>query len=819
MSGKNTKNEPAAPHIRKFNPGKYQSDEEIISQFVVRNHELNVILEVLQGNIHSPSCQHVLVVAPRGRGKTMLLARVAAELRTNDGFSERLLPVRFMEESQEIFNLADFWLETLFYLAGEVSKYDPRLARELKDTHAALTVRWRESNLGGHARAAVLAAADHLDRKLVLMVENLQMLCENVDEDFGWKLREALQSEPGIMLLASATSRFEGLDDARQPFFELFRNVNLERLSTEDCRRLWETLSGKETSSREIRPLEILTGGSPRLLVIVAGFARHGSMRQLMEDLVTLIDEHTEYFRSHLENLSKTERRVYLAVVDLWRPSKPGEIAARARMDVRTVSTMLKRLRDRGAVIAEGSGRKQMYSAAERLYSIYYKLRREGDEASVVRNFIHFMAVFYGESELREISGKLIVEAMKSRAIREGIERAAAERSLGEEWRAIASINEQLLVEKEIATAFEEKDFGKVVETVNSVMISQDAGQPEIPELLAAELLRKKIIACEHLKDFETVISACDEMLERLEKSETPEVKQYVAAAMAIKGDAYIELDNFQEAVDAYEKVLERFGGSGEPEILLHVARALVRKGGAELMLGRWKSSISACEEVLERFGNSREQDLQQYVARALIFKGIALGATGDLEASIALFDDVVRRFQDSEAPGIKYHVTAAMLNKAEMQALFLRPQDALYTCEKAEKERLGILDENDRDQLAWQIMCVRTQAMTVEGRHGDVMDELRLIYDKFIPDEKTMMYSMLNLVQEMIAAGMPANDIIKILANDSTKSQALEPLILALRQHGGEPVRAPTQMLELTRDILESIEKRKVRHAARTDA
>ena len=776
MSGKNTKNESAAPHIRKFNPGKYQSDEEIISQFVVRNHELNVILEILQGNIHSPSCQHILVVAPRGRGKTMLLARVAAELRTNDGFSERLLPVRFMEESQEIFNLADFWLETLFYLAGEVSRYDPRLARELKDTHAALTVRWRESDLGGHARAAVLAAADRLDRKLVLMVENLQMLCGNVDEDFGWKLREVLQSEPGIMLLASATSRFEGLDDARQPFFELFRNVNLKRLSTEDCRRLWETLSGKETSSHEIRPLEILTGGSPRLLVIVAGFARHESMRQLMEDLVTLIDEHTEYFRSHLENLSKTERRVYLAVVDLWRPSKPGEIAARARMDVRTVSTMLKRLCDRGAVIPEGSGRKQMYSAAERLYSIYYKLRREGDEAVVVRNLIHFMAVFYSESELSEMSARLIAEAMGSRVIREGIERAAAELSLGEQRQSIASISEQLLAEKEVNAAFEEKNFSKVVETVSNVMDSQNTSQPAIPEILTAELLRKKIIACEHLKDFETVISACDEMLERLEKSETQKVKQYVAAAMAIKGDTYRELENFQAAVDAYEK-------------------------------------------LVERFGDSKEQDLQQYVARALLIRGTALGATGNFEASIAACDDIVRRFQNSEAPGIKYHVTAAMLNKAEMQILSLRPQDALYACEKAEQERLGIPDENDRDQLAWQIMCVRTQAMTVQGKHGDVMDGLRLIYDKFIPDEKTMMYCMLNLVQEMIAVGMPANDIINILSDDSTKSQALEPLILALRQHGGESVRAPAQVLELSRDIHESIERRKARHAASTDA
>ena len=86
---------------------------------MVRKHELDIVLEVLGGNIDSPSCQHVLVVAPRGRGKTMLLARAAAELRTDDALSGCLLPVRFTEESQEIFNLTDFWLETLFHLARE----------------------------------------------------------------------------------------------------------------------------------------------------------------------------------------------------------------------------------------------------------------------------------------------------------------------------------------------------------------------------------------------------------------------------------------------------------------------------------------------------------------------------------------------------------------------------------------------------------------------------------------------------------------------------------------------------------------------------
>ena len=403
--------------IRKFNPGTFQSDEEVIAQFVVRNRELGIVLEVLRGNIDSPSCQHILVVAPRGRGKSMLLARVAAELRADAALSETLLPVRFMEESQEVFNLADFWLETLFHLARECAASHPELTRELRATHADLSGRWRERMLADHARAAVLDAADRLGRKLVLMVENLQSLTGDVEEGFGWKLRGELQMEPRIMLLATATSRFDRLDDVNEPYFELFRILNLEPLATDDCRRLWEQVSGDQVSTREMRPLEILTGGSPRLLVIVAEFARHRSLRQLMEELVTLVDEHTEYFRGHLEALAKTERRVYLAVIDLWQPSAAGEIAARSRLDVRTVSTMLGRLADRGAVIAEGTGRKRRYAAAERLYSIYYKLRRERDEAAVVQNLIHFMAAIYSKAELAGITSGLRLEMAESTAI------------------------------------------------------------------------------------------------------------------------------------------------------------------------------------------------------------------------------------------------------------------------------------------------------------------------------------------------------------------------------------------------------------------
>ena len=614
--------------IRKFNPGTLQSDDEIRAQFVVRQHELDIVLEVLRGNIESPSCQHVLIVAPRGRGKTMLLARVTAELHTDTALSECLLPVQFMEESQEVFTLADFWLETLFHLARASEAHDPEFARELRATHADLAGRWREQMLEDYARAAVLEAATRLGKKLVLMVENLQALCENVDDDFGWKLRGALQSEPQIILLATATSRFEGLDDAQEPFFELFRTVQLEPLNTEECRRLWQIVSGDTVSRREIRPLEILTGGSPRLLVIVAGFAQHRSLRRLMEELVTLIDEHTEYFRGHLEVLPKAERRVYVAVLDLWRLSSPGEIAARARMDARVVSTMLGRLVKRGAVRKEGSGRKQTYAAAEPLYSIYYKLRRERDESAVVENLILFMVAFYDPSELSRMRHQLLSEAMNSTVVQAGIARALARKPPARDipsrmkWDFVKEVSDKVedhrqamaedRLEKDIKTAFQEGALERVIEVIERFVASG-----------------------------------------RLATAHRPEHK--FAYLAHVKAAAYLQMGDFHSVIAISNDIDERFHDTRDVLLLHRSAELLIYEAMARFQLGDFQTTIVRCKEVVERVGEFNaplsKQLLQQSVAAALLFQAKAQRALGNYETALSLVDDVVERFEDSKRP------------------------------------------------------------------------------------------------------------------------------------------------------------------------
>ena len=713
--------------IRKFNPGIYQSDEEVIEQFVVRKRELDIALEVLRGNIDSPSCQHVLVVAPRGRGKTMLLARIAAELnpqipaelKTDDKLSECLLPVRFMEESHEIFNIADFWLETLFHLARESARHDAVLARELRETYADLADRWLEKELANRVRAAVLDAADRLGKKLVLMVENLQTLCEDVDDDFGWQLRGTLQTEPQIMLLATATSRFKGLEDAEEPFFEQFRIINLEPLTTEECRRLWQVVSGDDVSNRGIRPLEILTGGNPRLLVIVAGFAQHRSLRQLMEELVTLIDEHTEYFRGHLEVLPKSERRVYLALIDLWQPSSAGEIAVRARMDIRYVSTMLGRLVSRGAVIFEGTGRKRLYVAAERLYSIYYKLRRERDEVTVVANLIHFMAVFYSKEELVEMSDKLIAEAAESKVIREGFERVIAKQpqvgnifsnivrpSTDQASNLAASIDNENVERlfEEITTALKEGAFEKVIETVGQAFTARSANWSRVPEPLIALAFIYKALAHGELGEFASAVTPYDEVIVRFGDSDAPDLQEQVAWALFGKGNVQRQLGEFAATVAAYDEVVARFGDSDTPDLQVVVAWSLSDKGDVQVKLDELASALASYDEVITRFGDSDVPNLQVRVAWALSDKGDVQVKLDELASALASYDEVIMRFGDSDAPDLQYLTAWSLSDKGDAQVKLGELASALTSYDEV-ITRFGDSDAPDLQvRVAWAL-------------------------------------------------------------------------------------------------------------------
>ena len=397
--------------IRKFNPGTFQTDDDLHHQFVVRHATLDDVLEVLEANINAPSCRHILIKGDRGQGKTMLLARVAVDLRTDSRFNRHLLPIRFMEENHEIVTFGDFWLEALFYLARAV----PHGASELLEERSRLAEDWRAQGFADRARAAVVSAAERLDRRLVLMVENFDELCanldkasSNLDKASASRLYEAMHCDPHLMLLATTSSSL----DVKHPLSGVFSAVfELKPLSDRDCRALWTRVTGVEATGEAFGPIPILTARNPRLLTMIAGLSPGRSLPQLLEEFVGLLDEHTEYFRGRIADLPAVERRVYIAVADdHGRYSSPGDIAARARMDIRPTSAMLGRLAARGMINAKGSVKKRRYGTAQSLLGLYYTFRRTRDVRDIVRPFIDLMLVLYPGQSREQIVDTIVAE-------------------------------------------------------------------------------------------------------------------------------------------------------------------------------------------------------------------------------------------------------------------------------------------------------------------------------------------------------------------------------------------------------------------------
>ncbi len=587
--------------IKKYNPG-FLSDDEIVASFCVRDAEFETLLESLHAS-NASSNVHSLVIGPRGSGKTHLLLRVAAEIRQEPSLSG-FYPIVFAEESYEVSSVGEFWLECLSHLSEQAPEEE---RSDLRLTYGDLRNTGDDRDLANRCLGAILDFADRHGKRVALLVENLNMLFTDIDDpDAGWRLRHTLQTEPRIVLLGSATSRFDEIDHPDHALYDLFRVITLRPLDTQECVSLWEAISGQPSTALAVRPLEILTGGNPRLLAIIALFGAGRSFRELMDNLLDLVDDHTEYFKSHLESLPALERRVYLSLARLWKPATAREVADQSRTDINKCSALLTRLVERGAVmVIGGTPRRRQYYLAERLYNIYYLLRRDSGSSRVVEALIDFMVCLYAPAELWDVVMEFYWETMLATAdVQEPvaqllINKAQLLADIGHEDEAIAifeHVSERLRMSKVAAHQNQ-----AVVAALNKVLKLNVAGR------------------------YDESIRACDDLLASFGTSREPAHVVMVATALDSKGRAWVELGNAPEAVHAYDQALECFAAVPAPDLDQLVADTMLRKGLALVQNQDPSGAVAAFDEVVARFAAADAKNLAAKVTRALMSKAAAL--------------------------------------------------------------------------------------------------------------------------------------------------------------------------------------------------
>ena len=673
---------------RNYNPG-FLTDDELVASYCVRTTEFELLVEVLREST-GRSNPHQIVIGPRGSGKTSLLLRVVAEVGRDAALASRFFPVVFAEESYEVATAGEFWLECLTNLAAQATRREdaPDLHRTVDELRAIRD----DQALSDRCLGALLDFADREDKRLVLVVENVNMLFGDMaDPDAGWRLRKILQTEPRVIVFASATSRFDEIDQPDRALYDLFRVRTLRPLDTNQCAVLWETVSGHRPALETVRSLEILTGGSPRLISIVARFSAGLSFRDLMTHLYDLIDDHTEYFKGHLESLPAQERRVYLALAALWKPATTREIADHARLETSTCSAQLARLGEHGVVrVAGGSARRKQYYLTERLYNIYYLLRRRRGPDRLVEALIHFMESYYSPPELKDISARMVYDAGGLGAEMRSLHRIALAGLM--ELPSLAEYRDELLAMMSpgfVAVSGRGSAPVDVARTTAAgVQADDDRVEPsqgntgESAERAARELF-KTTAAANVQNRAEDTVEACDEVIRRFGESETPALLERVAAALGNRGAVLGDLKRPQNALEAYDEVIRRFGKSETPALLERVATALGNKGAALGDLNRPQDALEAYDEVIRRFGKSETPALLERVATALGNRGDVLSALKRPQNALEAYDEVVRRFGKSETPALLERVAAALGNRGVVLSDLNRPQDALEACDE----------------------------------------------------------------------------------------------------------------------------------------
>ena len=109
---------------RLYNPAQLTPDE-LKASFVARGETLAEMLRLLREQTPGRPCQHMMLIGPRGMGKTTLGLRFLHAVEETPKLAAIWQPVPFHEESYGIgWNLADFWLAALRHLsrATDVSR-------------------------------------------------------------------------------------------------------------------------------------------------------------------------------------------------------------------------------------------------------------------------------------------------------------------------------------------------------------------------------------------------------------------------------------------------------------------------------------------------------------------------------------------------------------------------------------------------------------------------------------------------------------------------------------------------------------------------
>ena len=391
-----------------YNPALW-SKEEVKAYFVARQALLDRFIDDLRREQPGGRPQHRLILGLRGMGKSTLLRRIAIAVEEDEALKARWLPLTFPEEQYNVANLDDLWLNCLDALGDlleargdkqAVARIDSEVERlDRKDPETALQ--------------ALLRAARGMDRRLLLLVDNIDLVLDRLKKQ-DWPLREALQAHPELLLIGASARAMEATYDYGAAFYDFFKVDELRGLTEQEMRETILNLARLRGVEAQIRRaveepgrltvLHTLTGGNPRTAVLLYGVLLKGVDGDVRTDLEGLLDEVTPLYKARFEELPVLSQQLLDKMALYWDPVTARQLADLLGWEVNLVSAQLSRLQDTGVVekVKAGRGKRAAFQVGERFFNIWYLMRASRRVRRKLIWLVEFLRAFYSAEELKK---------------------------------------------------------------------------------------------------------------------------------------------------------------------------------------------------------------------------------------------------------------------------------------------------------------------------------------------------------------------------------------------------------------------------------
>ena len=355
--------------------------------------------------------RHRLLVGPRGMGKTHILSLVANRLSdTQDG--DRLV-VAWLDEDPWAIRTYEKFLAAIVERVAEATDDS-----ELAESGRALRSDPRMDGLEGEEllRGAVG------DRRLVLLVENLDEIFRRIRPEGQARLRAFAEGWRQLLIFATSPQIFAGIHRHDSPFYGFFAVTHLDELSLDSAaellRRVAELHEDRELldflrtdrARRRLKAIESLAGGHPRIWLLLAGCVSIAAIDDLVPLFLEALDELTPYYQDKLRELSDQQQELIVLLAEAGGALSNRDLSERSGIAQNQVATILRQLTDRAYVrraevdeeVADGDRRMSFWELREPLMRLCLDVKQA--RGKPLRLVVEFLRAWYGPRILDELA-------------------------------------------------------------------------------------------------------------------------------------------------------------------------------------------------------------------------------------------------------------------------------------------------------------------------------------------------------------------------------------------------------------------------------